>query len=287
MKKWTIISDSSCDLRSSDLTSKYLDFITVPLSILLGEKEVVDVDELNLKQFITDMNQNKAFPKTSCPAPGLFFNAMAIANDNILVLTISSKLSGSYNSALSAASQLKVEFPQKNVFVLDSLNASAGMTKILFKIKEILENPKYVGYSFTELTSKFINIRNMTRINFILQDFTNLLRTGRMGKITGLIANILSIKLVMSDNMQGEIKVLSKHLGTKKALIALAGLPQNKIKECGPGELLVINHCDNLDLAKKLKEMLIEKFKLTNIKIFPTRGLASFYAGYKGLLLAY
>lgn len=282
--KYTIIADSSCDLKMGDINSSKLSFATVPLSIIINGKEVIDEETLDTKELVKAMKTNQSKPMTSCPSPDAFAEEMRKGNDNIFCITISSKISGTFNSASLAAGIVKSEDPKKNIFVLDSLSASGGIAIIIYELVKLIESEKY---TFEEITAKISEIRSNTRVRFQLQDFGNLIKTGRMSKVKAIIASLLNLKVICGDNGDGEIKQCANALGTKKTLGIMSDFLKDKMEAKDINLPVGISHCHNEEDAGYLKSLIESKFGLKNIKIFCMRGLATFYANEKGLLLAY
>jgi DegV family protein with EDD domain len=281
-KKWTIIADSAGDLFSRDLTDGKIDFRTVPLEIMLDSGNVIDDEGLNVADFVTKMGQNKSVAKTACPPPEKFAEIMR-TGDNVIAVTISSRLSGTYDSAVLAANTVKKEFPNKKIYVLDSLAATAGEARILFELARLINE---TDLSFDEVVAKIIPYRDRTRTIFFLRNLTNLAKNGRISKIVGLVAKFAKLKLVCCENGHGEIIKHGIALTSRKALNMLANAPAKKVKE--EKQLpVVITHCFNETDANELKNMLTQNFKLTDIKIIQTRGLASFYADKYGIVMGY
>lgn len=281
--KYTLISDSGCDIAAKDMKSDKIDFYTIPLTIMLGDKEVVDEEGFDIKDLLTKMKENKKAPKTACPNPDAFAAEMR-KGDNVICVTLSSNISGTYNSARLAAETVKSEKPDKNIFVLDSFSASGGQLLILDELKRLIEKG---DLSFKEITERITDFKNRLSVRFVLQDLGNLIKTGRMSRVAGLIAATLFIKPIFGDNGNGEIRLVSKHIGMKKAIAAMSEFPAERVKEAGVDTPIIISHCYNEEDAKTLKSLLETKYGLTNIKICLMRGIASFYANDKGLLIAY
>jgi DegV family protein with EDD domain len=283
--KYKLIADSCCDLFAAQFSTEKIDFVTVPLIITIDGKDFVDEESLDKNAFIAAMRTTKSAAKTCCPAPEAFKTEIlsAAPEDNIICLTLSSKLSGSFNSARLAAEEIKNNYPDKNIFVLDSRSASAGMTLILNKLKQLIESDTL---GFDEIVEKIMKFRDATRVRFVLHDLGNLVRAGRMSKVVGLVASALNIKPILGDDGKGEIKMHLKVMGLKKPMIAMSGFPAEKAKANGTNIPIVISHCFNEEEAEHLKSLLNTKM-LTNIEIHPMRGLSSFYASYRGVIIAY
>lgn len=281
--KYKIVADSCCDLFSKEYSTEKVSFSTAPLTITVGDVNFIDVESLDTKQLIAAMKVNKSAPKTACPSPESFMDEME-GYDNIFCVTLSSKLSGSYNSACLAAKSIKEKSPHKKILIIDSLSASAGMILIVNKLKELIESEQY---TFEEISTKIIAFRNATRVRFVLHDMGNLIKAGRMSKVLGLVVSVLNIKPILGDDGEGEIKMCANVIGTKKAMMKLSEYPIDKARTNGPDTPIVITHCYNEEDALYLKDLLITKLGLTNIKVYLMRGLSSFYASAKGLILAY
>lgn len=282
--KYTIIADSSCDLKSDYIKSDKVNFATVPLSITMNGEDWFDTEELDTRKLVDAMKINKSKPQTACPSVEAFAEKMREGEDHIICVSITSKLSGTYNAARLAANQVMEEDPAKKIYVLDTLSVSAAAVLMIDKAAELIEGGEH---TFDQITHELTKMRENTHLRFLLQDLSNLVKTGRMSKVKGAIASALSIKLICGDNGEGEIKQYAKSIGMKKALPMLAEYPGEKVLTHGKDIPVVITHCYNEEEAKSLKNMLEALHGLTNIKILPMRGLASFYANDKGIIMAY
>ena len=283
-KKYTIITDSTSDLRNADMTGTAFDFTTVPLTFQVGGFDYTDDENVNLTDVMVKMKQSKQSPKTACPSPEAFAEQMRSGNDEIFCITISSKLSGTYQSACLAADMVREEQPNKKIFVLDSLSASSGSARIAHKLIDLIGSEKY---TFKEITEQLTEIRNKNKIRFLLNDLSNLAKTGRMGKIASLITSIIPIKLICGDDTKGEIKQYKKVVGFNKALDAISELPGESLTQEGLENPIYIAHCNNAESAGILKKLLESKFGFKNIKTLFMRGVTTFLANDKGLAIAY
>ena len=281
--KYNIIADSSCDLRAADFNSDKFEFTTIPITVTIEGKDYYDDESLNIGEMISAMKLSKKAPMTSCPSPDAFANAMKKDGD-VICVTLSSKLSGTFNSARLAAEQVREEKPNKNIFILDSLMTSAGMALILIELKRMIENEVY---DFETIVKHITEYAKSVKIRFIVQDLSNFIKTGRMKSVTAMIASMLSIKPICGDNGDGEIKVYEKVLGTKKALKALSRYPAEKVAAKGENTPIIITHCYNEPDVEFLKLQLEAELGLTNITIYAMRGVASVYANEKGLSIAF
>lgn len=278
---YKIISDSSCDLTKE--YEKKLDIDFVPFKIDVEDKTFVDDDDLDVQYFIQEMVKSKEAIKTSCPSPNEYLEAMKkyAHLKGIFLLTISSKLSGSYNAAMTAVNIFKSENPDTKVHIFDTKSASAGQTNIAIKIKEIIDT----GIDFDEIVKKGEAFIDELHTFFLLESLDNLLKNGRIKKTTGLIANMLNIKPVMRA-VDGEIELYEMNRGFKKALSKMAETVEKfggNVEE----KRLTISHVNALEKAKLLEEKIREKYNFKEIIITPTKGLASGYAYDGGIVIGY
>lgn len=282
--KWTIIADSSCDLRAADVQSEFTTFTTVAMNIDINEETIVDDENLCTKDLVAKMKLNKSAPRTACPSPEAFAEKMREGNENIIAVTITSKLSGTYDSACLAANMVKAENPGKNIYVLDSLATSGSMILMINRMIELIGSGKH---DFNAVVEEIQKYRSKVRLRFLLQNFGNLIKTGRMSRVAGIIASTLNLKLVCGENGKGEIEQVAKCIGMKKALQTLSDCTKDKVAAEGKDLPVVISHCHNEEDASLLKTLLETKFGLKNIKVILMRGLASFYANEYGIIMAY
>lgn len=281
MEEYKLIADSCCEfpdpLRESELHAE-----TVPLSILLNEINHVDDHTLDIPAFIAQMRQSKKAPVSSCPPPDLYLEKMREAAHSFVV-TISSKLSGSYNSALNAAAMLREEDParQHKVHVFDSLSASAGEIAISLKIQELVSQ-RLDFETIVERTSSFIK---EMKTFFILENLDTLIKAGRMSRITGYVATTMSLRPIMTAE-HGEIKLFEKARGSVRAFTRLVEIIGEKRTNFSD-HTLVITHCNNERQAKFIKAEAQKLYSFKDIVVQPTRGIATMYANEGGVIIAF
>ena len=277
--KFTIISDSCTNLFPRDLQSAKIDFKIVPLTLIIEDREFIDDETLNVGDFVSQMNASKACARSACPNPEAFYAAMD-GCDNVIVVTITSKLSGTHASAIQAAEKFRSNYPNKKIFVLDSLTAATGIDYILFKLRDLIE----VGvYEFEDIIAKIGEVQKATHVRFLIQDLSNLIKNGRLGKVTGALLSTVKIKLICGDDGAGEIKKYGMAMGTKHALKALAELAIKAVKAEDP---IYINHVNNEDDVVFLKGV-FDAAGYKNVKSYAMRGLSSLYSADKGIIIAY
>src|SRR5690554_1707124 len=134
---YKIVADSCCDM--PDELKKEVGVEVVPLTIRIEDREFIDDDTLDIEEYLDAMSNSKTPPKTACPSIQDFIDKYNKAKD-IFVVTLSSKLSGTYNAAVQAKDILLESVNDKFVHVFDSMSASIGQTLVSLKIHEQIKN---------------------------------------------------------------------------------------------------------------------------------------------------
>lgn len=277
---YKLIVDSGCDLTTE--MEKEMNISTIPFKIAVDDKEFIDDENFNMDLFLDTMKNSSNPIKTSCPSPFDYESEVEKASeDEIFILTISSKLSGSYNSANIAKNQILEKDPKKKVHVFDSKTASAGETCIALKINEFIKN----GLGFDEIVEKTENEIDKLKTFFILENLDNLIKNGRIKKTAGLIANVLNIRPIMIGE-NGEISLFEMNRGFKKSLSKLADALGNVVDDI-EDRTLVISHVNGLEKAEEFEKKVRSLYNFKDIKIIHTKGLASGYADNGGIVIAF
>ena len=271
--KFRIVADSSADL----LTAEDRSVVSVPMKIMTDSKEYVDDEKLDIKGMTDDLAAYHGKSGSACPGVGDWIDAFEDA-DRVFCITITSNLSGSYNSAMVAKETYESENPGKKVCVIDSLSAGPELKIIKEKIEELLAK----GKSYEEICDAITEYQKSTYLVFMLKSLTNLANNGRVSPAVAKIAGVLGIHVMGIASAVGTLEQKAKCRGEKKAIIAI----WKQMKELGyKGGKVIIDHCFNEEAAKQLAEMMKNEFADAVIKISTTSGLCSFYAEQGGMLV--
>ena len=279
---WNIVSDSSCDLRMAAFESDRVRFETVPLRIQVGEREFLDNDDLVVPDLLDAMSQEKSASSTACPSPAAFARAFE-AGDCTVCFTISSNLSGTYNSAVMGREMVLEEHPEKKVCIIDSKATAGAMVLLIRKAKELMEADE-TG-DFEDICDQLRLYQAALRTCFTLENFDNLIKNGRMRPLVGTLLHSLGIHVIADATPQGTIHVADKARGEAKTYQAITALMKGS-KDCTGAEV-VISHCENMAGALKLKQQILEDLPVKSVDVLSCRGLTSFYAMEKGLIIGY
>lgn len=279
---WNIVCDSSADLPSSGADGDRVRFTSVPLRLLVGEREFVDDESLNVSILLESMKEEKCGSSTACPSPGAFAQAFELA-DCTICFTISSSLSGTYSAAMMAREIVLGEHPEKKICVIDSKSTAGCMVLLARQAKALIEQSEQPN--FDEICARLRVYQAALRTAFTLENFDNLIKNGRMRPLVGNLLHSLGIHVIADATPQGTIHVADKARGEQKTYRAITALMSSS-KDCDGAEV-VISHCMNLTGALKLKEQIVQELPVKSVDIISCRGLTSFYAMEKGLIIGY
>ena len=273
-----IIADSSCDIFDLDRKIDGLYFNTVPFVITVDGKDFVDDDKLNVKELVEAMAASSK-SHTSCPSPADWVREFGEEGD-VFALTISSNLSGSYNSACTARNMVLENDPERNIEILDTRGTGPSLSMTIDKLCDLIRQ----GLSFKEVRTQIHKFMEDHKLIFALSSYHNLVNNGRMPKIAGIVLGHLGLWGVGIASEEGTIKMKKIAKGGKKTLQVI----MNDFKErTADKESIVISHCQNEAFALNLKKAVEAEYPEKIVKIYPTRGLCSYYAEKGGIIVGF
>ena len=278
-----ILADSCCDL-SPELLKKTQARVA-PLTITIDDTHYVDDGTVDIPPYLAAMKASKNPVRSACPSPDLYAEDIKAADGDCFIITLSSKLSGSHNAAVLGVQLAEEDMPEKKVHVFDSESASAGETYLALMIHDLIA----AGKSFEQIVETVEEkIRTMHTL-FVLDSLDNLVKNGRISKTVALLANVLSIRLLMSDDGHGAIKNISKARGIKGALTQMVETCRKHTEGlAAASQRLVISYCNCPERARQVRDMIREKCPaIGEIVMTPTSALSSMYANDGGVVIAY
>lgn len=275
MNKIKIISDSSCDL-SKEIIEKYKIDI-VPLNISFGEEIYVD-GELEKKEFYRKMKESKELPKTSCPSPDMFLKSYE-GEEDVIVLTIASKLSGAYSSALLAKSMYEENNPNKKIVVIDTELGSVAQGLLAIKGSDMITE----GKTFEEIVERLESIKKDVVFYGTLETLENAIKGGRINPLTGKIINALNFKPIIKIG-DGEVKPIDKARGDKNSIKKVIDKVCDTINEY-ENKSLIIAHANCIEKANKVKELMLERHSFENILIEEVGAVMGTYSSEGAILI--
>lgn len=259
------VADSSCDMQDAE----YSNLVTVPLTISTDSDSWLD-ENLNIHEMLNVLEEYKGRTYTACPSMASWMKIFEGA-DIVYVATITSGLSGTYNSAMAARELFLKEHPNVKIHVFDTLTTSAEMRLLMEKLMELDSQ----GNSFEEVCRKADEYLKRTRLLFSLKSLHNLAQNGRVNKALASAVGVLGISIICMASPEGTLRPITKSRGDKKVVAKLL----EQLKELGySGGKLRISHVENEALAEQVKLAVTEKYSGADIKIYRARGLCSYYA---------
>ncbi len=270
-----LIADSSADVTAI----KGVPFASVPLTIRTDEREFTDEHDLDIGEMLDYMQAYQGRSGTACPSPERWMNAYAGA-DEILVVSLTSGLSGTYTSAMSAAEMHLSMHPEKRIHVFDTLSAGPEMRLLLERLAELIRQ----GRRFDELVREGTEYLKRTRLMCCLQSLHNFAQNGRVSKVAAKAVGLLGIRILAGASEEGTLELIEKCRGEKKALAVLL----EKMHDAGyRGGKLRLAHAQGEQTAQALSDLVLARFPNADVKIYPCRGLCAYYAERGGVLAGF
>ena len=244
-----IITDSTADL-TPELVEKY-DIEIVPLKIHLGEETYRDYFDINLDEFYHQLRTTKLFPTTTQPSLQDFvetYRKLSLEDDCLISIHLSSKLSGTYQSATVAAQQL----PELKIHLIDSQQASLALGMTVIAAAKAVEEKREAD----EVLSLINDIISRTKTYFSVDSLEHLRRGGRIGKAQSFLGAMLKIKplLALQD---GEVVPIEKLRGQQRLIRRIVQIVQDGADNTGALKICLM-HSGNEELLSILSQQLEE-----------------------------
>ena len=214
------IIDSGSDLLPEE--AQKLGLIHLPLTVRFGEEEYLDGVDISHREFYEKLIESDTLPKTSQVTPSRFaevYENVVSQGDTAVVVTLSGKLSGTYQSAVVAAADY-----EGKVFVVDSENVALGERIVIMRGLELAKE----GVSAAEIKAKLDEEKKKVRLIALLDTLEYLKKGGRISSTVAFVGGVLSIKPVIQV-IDGEVKQVGKARGSKQG----NNLLREMVKECG------------------------------------------------------
>lgn len=279
-----IITDSACDLKREYIDKNNIGLLSLVLNL---NDEVIKDDlgeTLSYKDFYRQMREGST-PTTSQVNAHEFeeeFIKHVKNGDSIICITISSALSGTFNSANIARNNILEEYPEAKIELVDSLSVSMGQGLLVLKACEMKDN----GKSIEEIVQWLEDNKRKIIHSILIDDLNHLKRGGRISGATATIGGLLNIKPSAYIDDEGKLVQGEKIKGKKKALKFLA----NEVKERvinDENEVIYICHGDCLEDAEALRDIILQEVKLKDVIINYIGNVVGAHAGPGVLAVVY
>lgn len=276
MKKIKIITDSSCDL-NKDIIEKY-NINIVPLNVSFGEDTYID-GELDKSEFYERMRNSKELPKTSCPSPDKFMQSYE-GDEDVIIFTIASALSGTYSAALLAKNMMLEENPNKKIAVIDTETGSIAQGQFIIKAAKLVEE----GKTFEEVIDEIEKLKKDKFFYGSLETLENAIKGGRVNPLAGKIINALNMKVIIKVG-DGEVKPIDSARGCNNSIKKVAGKISDMISN-GNYTSLAIAHANCLEKAEKAKEIILKNHDFEEIIITEIGSVMGTYTSEGAILVS-
>lgn len=275
---YKIVIDSCGELPESWKADEKIE--SIPLTLTVEGEDIVDDETFEQSSFLAKVAASPESPKSSCPSPERYMQAYDCEAEHVYAVTLSSNLSGSYNSAVLGKKLLLENKPDQKVHVFDSRSASVGETLIAMKIRECEEQ----GMDFEQVIEAVEAYIESQNTYFVLENLETLRKNGRLSNLKAFVASALKIKPVMGSTPEGTIVQLDQARGINKALMKMVDYVAEKAVG-SEDKVLAISHCNCNARAEIVKEAILERISVKDVVILDTAGVSTMYANDGGVIV--
>ena len=259
MDKIKIITYGSCDL-SHEVLNKF-NINVVPLGVSFGEEHYTAGVDIDNKEFYAKMKDSKELPKTFCPSPENFCKEYQCEEDKIIVIALSSKLSGTYNSASLARDLYLSEHKEKDIRVIDSMTGSIGAGLLLIKAAKMISE----GKDIDEIVEAIENLKEKISFYGTLETLENAIKGGRINPLAGKIIGALNFKAIVQIK-DGVVKPIDKARGESNSIKKVANYITSSIEDT-KDKILCLMHANCPEKAHKLLSIIEKTHKFDEVYI--------------------
>lgn len=275
---YKVIMDSCGELTSEMKEDPRI--ISAALTLMVEGESIIDDKTFNQREFLKKVAASPACPKSACPSPDVYRQVFESDVSHHYAVTLSSELSGSYNSAILARNLVLEKDPGKKIHVFNSRSASVAETLIVMKIVEYEEQ----GLEFKEIVQKVEDYIDSQCTYFVLENLDTLRKNGRLSFVKAFVASALKIKPVMGATNEGVICQLDQARGINKALVKLVDYVVERVKDSAE-LILAISHCNCSERAQMVKDAIMERIPVKDVVILDTAGVSTMYASDGGIIV--
>lgn len=282
MLKYDIYTDSSADL-PEEVVQKY-DIQVMQLEVTIDDNEPVWNKDVDITDFYNQL-RNGANAKTSAVTLGYFKEHMRESlaeGKDVLYLGFSSGLSATYNNGVMMMEELKEEFPERKLFYMDTLCASAGQGLLVYHAARLREQ----GEDLETVFDKIAGMKDYVHHQVTVDDLLFLKRGGRLDATSAVVGTVLKVKPLIVMDKEGHLQNVAKTRGRKNALKEMYAkfTETQNLSETG---CVFISHANCLEDAKALETMVQTDFPLAEVVICDIGPVIGAHTGPGGLALCY
>ncbi len=277
-REFVIITDTTADLYDGYYEKSSI--IRLPLSFTMNGKHYAHDDEYPLQDFYDELSRG-TLVKTSqvnrFEAEEAFVKVLDEGKD-LLYISFSSGMSGTYDNLASVVNELKGRYPERKIAIVDTLGGAGGEGLLVY----YAEKMKQAGKSMEEIVQWIEENRLNVHHIFIVNDLANLKHSGRISTLQALLGMIVSIKPVLTITTEGKVGVLAKALGRKKATAEMIRCFL-KYFIAEKNDFILVEHTGRPDEAQYLEQQLLPVAQGVPVKSGSLNRLVAGNAGYNSL----
>ena len=250
---FTIVTDTSANLPADFLQREQIGVLPFTFHTDSGEGMCMDLATFDAKDFYTRMRQGEKVTTSQIP-PQRFLDMlepMLARGEDVLFVSMSSGISGSYASAQMAAHQLREQYPARKLLLVDTYSASLGEGLLVMRAADCRRDGLTIDETYVLLRS----LRHKMAQIFTVGDLRYLRRTGRLSNIEAAVGTVLQIKPLLKGDPQGKIVCFSKVRGRQRAVEAIAACYTANVVDA-QNQIIGIAHADCEPDAQILASML-------------------------------
>ena len=270
---------------STDFPKELLDKMgvkVVGINIAFGDENYIGGVDISEETFYEKMRGCKELPKTSSPSPEKFIEMFDCEEEEILIITLTSKLSSTYSSAVLAKNIYLEHNPgaNKRIAVVDSLSGSIGVGLMVYKANKLIQE----GKSLKEVAEYLENIKTDLAFYGVLNTLDNAIKGGRVNPIAGKLINALNFKVIIEIS-EGVLKPIDKARGESNSVKKLLEIVKNNVNDT-TNKTLVIGHSNCEEKAYKIAKQIEENYKYKDIIISSIGPVMGTYTSEGAILIA-
>ncbi len=275
-----IVTDSSCDLPTQLVSKNQIEI--VPLTVQIAGNEYQEGVTITPAEFAQAMKTHHELPKTSQPNPHAFLNAFEKSVEKVgeaaevLCITLSSKLSGTFQSATNAQKLFRGK-----ATIIDSLSGTLGLGFLVLEARRLID----AGYSISDVVDKLHALRDRLSVLVSLNTLENAVKGGRVKRVHAAVAQVLNLKILVHV-VEGRVEVYGRVRGHHQVFKSfLDGMAAKGIEF--HDRIVGITHVDNEKDAQLLADAIRRRFAPKEIIVAPMGSTIATYAGIGAIALVF
>ncbi len=267
-----VVADSSADL--SDTLLDRHSIALVPLQVMFGDETFRDRLELSPAEFFRRLRSSRTPPTTSQPTPAEIAQVLRDAKaeaDEVIVVLLSAALSGTFQSAQAAVRAAKLD----NIHLIDSRSASMGVGLLALRAAELAES----GWHIDEIVAELERVRSRSSILLTVDQFDNLLRSGRVSRGKAWLAGMLDVKPILGLDARGAVVPIDRVRGRANVLPRIIELLSERLTPRPERLRLGVVHVDAEDVAEEVRDSLVAEFAPRDCFLSPATAALATHVG--------